>query len=68
MSGGYHKYTYDGPVMLFNKYVGDWKGETIAKSKAAAVRNLVHQCKTACKKIPSVGGLSLQEDRIKMVE
>ena len=67
MSGGFHKYTYDGPVMLFNTYLCAWKGETVAKSKAAAIRNLVYQCKCTCNKLPGTGGITIDKARVKEV-
>ena len=46
----YHKYSYDGPVMFFDKLVADhWKGETIAPSESKARSNLVYQAKTKLK-------------------
>ena len=41
-----HKYSYDGPVMFFDKLVADhWKGETIAPSEKKARCNLSYQAK-----------------------
>lgn len=37
------KYYYNGPVMVFGKFVGDWKGETIADNEAKAKSNLAYQ-------------------------
>lgn len=46
MQAGYHKYVYDGPVMMFNTLVTDrWKGETIAPSEKKARSNLAYQFK-----------------------
>lgn len=43
----YHKYVYEGPVMMFNTLVTDrWKGETMAPSEAKARSNLAYQFKT----------------------
>ena len=39
------KYLYDGPVMVFGKFVGNWRGETIADSEAKAKSNLAYQFK-----------------------
>ena len=42
----YHKYSYNGPVMEFDKLVANyWKGETMASSKAKAKSNLAYQYK-----------------------
>lgn len=42
----YHKYTYYGPVMFFNKLVADhWKGETMAPNIKKARNNLSYQAK-----------------------
>ena len=42
----YHKYTYDGPVMEFDRLLADhWKGETIAPSEKKARSNLAYQFK-----------------------
>lgn len=46
MYGEYHKYTYDGPVMVFERCVADhWKGETMAPSEQKARSNLTYQFK-----------------------
>lgn len=39
------KYLYDGPVMVFGKFVGNWRGETIAPSEGKARSNLAFQFK-----------------------
>lgn len=62
-----HKYTYDGPVICFGKYIGNWHGETIAKTRDKAKSNLLYQCKKSCNKIPGAGGLSLEERKIKQL-
>lgn len=42
----YHKYSYDGPVILFDKLVADhWKGETMAPTESKARSNLAYQAK-----------------------
>lgn len=42
----YHKYTYDGPVVAFNRCVADrWKGETMAPTEQKARSNLAYQFK-----------------------
>lgn len=46
MYEGYHKYIYDGPVILFDKLVADhWKGETMAPTENKARSNLAYQAK-----------------------
>ena len=40
------KYTYNGPVLFFGKFAGNWKGETMASSEAEARKNLTYQCKS----------------------
>jgi hypothetical protein len=39
------KYLYEGPVMVFGKFVGNWRGETIAPSESKAYSNLAYQFK-----------------------
>lgn len=39
------KYSYSGPVMVFGKLVGNWKGETFADNEAKAKSNLAYQFK-----------------------
>lgn len=42
----YHKYNYDGPVMMFNNCVAlHWKGETMAPTESKAKSNLAYQYK-----------------------
>lgn len=48
-----YKYSYNGPVMIFERCVGNWKGETIAPSERKARSNLAYQCKKACNLGPS---------------
>ncbi len=39
-------YSYDGPVMLFDKLIADhWKGQTVASSEKDAKNNLAYQFK-----------------------
>ena len=41
------KYTYDGPVMVFEQCVAShWRGETYAESASKAKSNLAYQYKT----------------------
>ena len=67
MKERFHKYVYDGPVMIFNQYVGTWHGETIAQSRAKAKSNLVCQCKKALNKKVDAGGVNILLEKIKMV-
>lgn len=42
----YHKYRYDGPVLVFDTCVANhWKGETMAPSEKKARSNLTYQYK-----------------------
>lgn len=43
-----NKYSYNGPVMMGDKYIGMFKGETIASSEASARRTFIRQCKKKC--------------------
>ncbi|MBO5319060.1 MAG: hypothetical protein J6B01_04535 [Ruminococcus sp.] len=67
MKDKYHKFVYNGPVLFFDKYVGDWHGETIAKSIFEAKRNLVYQCKKAIGKAANTGGINILEQNIKRI-
>lgn len=40
-----HKYVYDGPVMMFGRWIGNFKGETTAESEEKARCNLAYQFK-----------------------
>lgn len=42
------RYSYNGPVMMGDKYIGTFKGETLANSESVAKRNLTYQCKKKC--------------------
>lgn len=49
----YHKYVYNGPVLEFDRVVANqWKGETMAPSKAKAKSNLAYQFKKQNNRIP----------------
>lgn len=62
----YHKYVYDGPVLIFDKLVADhWKGETMAPSKQKARSNLTYQFKKQNNRI--VGNKVTLPGEIKMV-
>ena len=42
----YHEYTYNGPVMIFDRCVANhWKGTTMAISQQSAKSNLIYQYK-----------------------
>lgn len=62
----FHKYTYDGPVLEFDKCVTDrWKGETMAISEQKARCNLAYQYK---KKNNRMAGVKVTlPGKIKMV-
>ena len=43
---GYNKYSYDGPVLIFDKIATNhWRGETTAPSENKARSNLAYQFK-----------------------
>ena len=66
MVEGYHKYTYDGPVLHFDRLVAEhWKGETVAPSEKKARNNLTYQFKTQNNSI--VGTRITLPGKIKMV-
>lgn len=62
----YHKYSYDGPVLFFDKLVADhWKGETMAPSEKKARSNLSYQAK---KQLNLIAGTNVSlPGKIKMV-
>ena len=63
----YHKYTYDGPVMEFDRLLADhWKGETMAPSEKKARSNLIYQFKKQNSRI--VGKKITLPGKIKMEE
>lgn len=63
----YHKYTYDGPVMEFDRLLADhWKGETMAPSEKKARSNLIYQFKKQNSRI--VGAKITLPGKIKMEE
>lgn len=41
------KFTYDGPVLEFDRFIENWHGETWANSPAKARCNLAYQYKKA---------------------
>ena len=63
----YRKYTYDGPVMEFDRLLADhWKGETMAPSEKKARSNLIYQFKKQNSRI--VGTKITLPGKIKMEE
>ena len=63
----YHKYTYDGSVMEFDRLLADhWKGETMAPSEKKARSNLIYQFKKQNSRI--VGTKITLPGKIKMEE
>lgn len=38
-------YIYDGPVLRFDKWIGNWNASTYAESPSAAIRNLAYRFK-----------------------
>ena len=63
----YHKYTYDGPVMEFDRLLADhWKGETMAPSEKKARSNLIYKFKKQNSRI--VGTKITLPGKIKMEE
>ena len=63
----YHKYSYDGPVMEFDRLLADhWKGETMAPSEKKARSNLIYQFKKQNSRI--VGTKITLPGKIKMEE
>lgn len=62
----YHKYVYEGPVMMFDSLIADhWKGETMAPSESKARSNLTYQFKIQHNRIP--GSRYSLPGKIKMV-
>lgn len=50
----YKKYTYNGPVMEFDRCVANhWKASTYAPSEKKARSNLAYQYKKECGKTPN---------------
>ena len=48
-----YKYQYDGPVMAFGNYRGEFKGETFAPNETRAKANIAYQAKIAMNIAPS---------------
>ena len=53
------KYVYDGPVLFFGRYIGNFRGETVARSEAKARSKLTYQYKKKNNKIAGSGGIEL---------
>ena len=52
MQEEYHRYVYDGPVVVFDTCVNNrWQGETMAPSEKKARSNLVYQYKKQTNRI-----------------
>lgn len=61
-----HKYEYDGPVLMFGRFICNWKGETMAASESKARSNLSYQFK---KKNNRIAGTSINlPGKITLVE
>jgi len=46
-------YSYDGPVLEFNRIVANhWQGQTVAATEARARSNLAHQFKRETGRVP----------------
>ena len=67
MTERFHKYEYNGPVTVFNKYVGTWSGTTIAQSREKAKSNLLCQCKKALSKTVDAGGVNIEITKIREI-
>lgn len=51
----YHKYSYDGPVLEFDRCVADhWEAETMATSEKKAKSNLSYQYKKKHNRNPGI--------------
>lgn len=67
----YRKYTYDGPVIYFDRPVADrWKGETMAPSESKARSNLTYQAKKALNLIAGTnvklpGNIKMEKQEVK---
>ena len=62
----YHRYSYEGPVITFDKCVADrWKAETMAPSEKKAKSNLTYQAKQQLNLI--AGTRVILPGKIKMV-
>lgn len=62
-----HKYTYEGPVMIFGICVmNNWKGETMAISEKKARNNLLYQFKKQNNRVAASN--ATLPGKIKMVE
>lgn len=46
-----NKYAYNGPVLMFGRWICNWKGETMAVSESKARSNLAYQFKQQNRRI-----------------
>lgn len=54
MNESYSNWTYDGPVMEFDRVIMEhWRGSTYAVSEKKARSNLTYQCKKQLNKNPA---------------
>ena len=54
MSAEYHRYVYEGPIVMFDKTITScWSATTSAPSEAKAKSNFEYQAKKACRLYPS---------------
>ncbi len=61
-----NRYSYDGPVEMFDKFIGYWKAETYAETEKKAMSNLKYRYKkenglVANTKIALTGKLNKEE-------
>lgn len=67
MENNYHRYIYDGAIMVFDKCVeSNWKAETMAPSEKKAKSNLTYQAKRYLNAI--AGAKVTLPGKIKMVD
>jgi len=48
-----NRYAYNGPVLIFGRWVANWKGETVADSGKKAKSNLTYQYKKKNNLLPN---------------
>ena len=58
------KWHYDGPVYRYNKYIGEWTGDTWANSESKALANLSYRYKTE-HKLTMASGIKLEMDALR---
>lgn len=49
------RYSYKGPVMKGDQYIGQFEGQTYASSEGEARKNLTYQCKKKCNQMANSG-------------